>query len=182
MQLCKLSFKLADLVVESLDLLLSLLSQILSLGQLMNDYLVLVIFVFELKHVVSSLVLALFCLFHDAETVDVLPDLSLLDLHPVLLNLVVDFVQVLLQLCVISGILLECIEALFKFIHLAFKCLVVIVDFFYLSVKQCVVVLIVVGQLLGAERGGFGLEMVASGRLLHDHPVHLAAQNFQSIA
>ncbi len=134
MQLCKLSFKLADLVLKSLNLLIGLLSQGFSLSQFMNDNLVLVIFIFQLQHIVSSLVFALFCLFHDTDAVDVLPDLSLLDFHPILLNLVVDLVQVLLQLCVISGVLLECIKAFFELIHLAFKRLVVTVDFFYLRV------------------------------------------------
>jgi len=72
--------------------LLCFLVEILSVRQVVDHHLVLVVFVFQFQHVVGSLILIMLGLFQDVDGVHALPHISFADLLTMLFDLVIDLV------------------------------------------------------------------------------------------
>ena len=141
LELSELSLEGVDLDLEGLLLQISLLIGVLSIGQVVDDHLILIMLILEFEHVVGCFILALLRLLDDRERVDILTNFQLAVGDTQFFNLCIRLTKFLLHFCLISWILFELIQASLHLLSLPVEGLRVQISFLDLLVETARVAL-----------------------------------------
>ena len=141
LKLSEFSLEGIDLDLKGLLLQQSLLIGVLSVSQVVDDHLILIMLILELEHVIGSFVLSLLRLLYDRKRVDILTYFQLAVSDTQFLNLCIRFTKFLLNFCLIGWILFKLVQSCLHLLSLPVERLRVQISFLDLLVETARVAL-----------------------------------------